>query len=53
MADVLDKIEVSSRTVSCDGGGVLGHPVIYLEIAPTKETVTCPYCSRVFSFKKA
>ena len=38
--------------VSCNGnGGVLGHPQIWLtaEIQPNgSESVTCPYCSRIF-----
>ncbi|MCD6035731.1 MAG: hypothetical protein K0R63_1472 [Rickettsiales bacterium] len=34
--------------VHCGGaGGSLGHPVVYLELAPKGE-VTCPYCSRKF-----
>ena len=38
--------------VSCDGnGGVLGHPQIWLttKVQPNgSESVTCPYCSRIF-----
>lgn len=46
--------EVKSRSVSCDGGkGALGHPKVYLQIAPDKTEVTCPYCSKVFIYKAA
>ena len=39
---------VSSSSVVCDGGGgVLGHPKIYLEMGKEKKIV-CPYCSKLF-----
>ncbi len=40
-------IEVTSRDVSCDGGGALGHPLVYLTIGP-KGWVECGYCDRRF-----
>lgn len=41
-------IQVTSRTVGCDGGGgALGHPLVYLHIEPSG-AVVCPYCSRRF-----
>jgi uncharacterized Zn-finger protein len=42
-----ETITVQSRVVPCDnGGGVLGHPRIYLRIQDRQ--VTCPYCSRTY-----
>ena len=39
---------VSSKKVSCDGGGgVLGHPKVYLEMGD-EDQITCPYCSKLF-----
>ena len=39
---------VSSKKVSCDGGGgALGHPKVYLEMGDENE-ITCPYCSKLF-----
>jgi len=39
---------VSSSNVACDGGGgVLGHPKIYLDMGKEKKIV-CPYCSKLF-----
>ena len=39
---------VKSKKVSCDGGGgVLGHPKVYLEMGDENEIV-CPYCSKLF-----
>ena len=40
-------IEVTQRTVACDGGGgPLGHPRVFLYIET--ERVLCPYCSRLY-----
>lgn len=36
---------VTSVNVSCDGGGPLGHPKVYLNMGKDGEIV-CPYCSR-------
>ena len=39
---------VKSKKVSCDGGGgVLGHPKVYLEMGDQNEII-CPYCSKLF-----
>ena len=40
-----EKIQVKTATVGCDGGGPLGHPLVYLKIGDTGDIV-CPYCSR-------
>jgi len=44
-------IESDSKTVGCDGGGTLGHPLVYLEMGEKSEIV-CPYCSRHFILKE-
>ena len=39
---------VHSKKVSCDGGGgVLGHPKIYLDMGKENQII-CPYCSKIF-----
>ena len=39
---------LKSKKVSCDGGGgVLGHPKVYLEMGD-KDEIVCPYCSKLF-----
>jgi uncharacterized Zn-finger protein len=44
-------IEVETTSVSCDGGGgVLGHPKVYLSLA-NDGRVECPYCDRMFVLK--
>lgn len=44
-------IEVDSLNVACDGGGgVLGHPLVWLSLAPAGEAI-CPYCSRRFVYR--
>ena len=43
---------VSSKKVSCDGGGVeKGHPKVYLNMGE-KDFVVCNYCGKVFKIKK-
>lgn len=45
-----ETINVESRTVACDGGnGALGHPRVFLYIE--RESVLCPYCSRLYVLK--
>ena len=44
-------IKVESKRVGCDGGGVLGHPLVYLEMGQQSE-IACPYCSRKYQLKK-
>jgi uncharacterized Zn-finger protein len=42
-----ETIQVTDRTVACDGGGgALGHPRVFLYIEG--ERVMCPYCSRLY-----
>jgi uncharacterized Zn-finger protein len=40
-------IPVDTTRVRCDGGGALGHPVVYLEMGD-EGFVECPYCDRRF-----
>ena len=43
-----ETVETDETTVACSGsGGALGHPRVYLNLAPTGR-VECPYCSRTF-----
>lgn len=53
MPDVIEEIEgiyLDSKTAVCDGGGgVLGHPRVFLAIDRSGE-VECPYCSRRFIY---
>tara|TARA_B100001057_G_C22177840_1_gene692080 strand:+ start:377 stop:553 length:177 start_codon:yes stop_codon:yes gene_type:complete len=47
-SQITDVEFVSSKKVSCDGGGgVLGHPKVYLEMGDENQ-ITCPYCSKLF-----
>ena len=43
-----ETIEIDEMMAACDGGGgPLGHPKVYLSLAPAG-SVECPYCSRLF-----
>ena len=45
---LMEPIEVKDSVIRCDGGGgVLGHPAIYLNLGK-EEKVICPYCSKCF-----
>ncbi len=49
--DAPETFEVTTRSVSCDGGGgALGHPKVYLQIGD-EGFVDCPYCDRRFVLK--
>jgi len=50
MSDI-ETIEVESKRVGCDGGGTLGHPLVYLEMGDKTEVV-CPYCSRTYRLRE-
>lgn len=49
--DAPETVESDSSEVSCDGGGALGHPRVYLNMGEAKE-VECPYCDRKFVLRK-
>ena len=43
-----ETIEIDETVAACNGGGgALGHPRVYLNLAPAG-WVECPYCSRRF-----
>ena len=42
-----ETIEIDEMVAACDGDGALGHPRVYLNLAPSGQ-VECPYCSRSF-----
>lgn len=50
MASLPETIPVTERLVSCDGGGALGHPRVYLTLPAATNAVVCPYCDRHFVF---
>ena len=43
-------VEVADAIVSCNGGGALGHPRVFLNLE-TDGAVDCPYCDRRFVLK--
>ncbi len=48
----VETIYVEESTVDCDGGGgPLGHPKVYLNLAAKGET-DCPYCGRRYILKE-
>ena len=48
--DAPEVIEVDHETVSCDGGGALGHPRVWLNMEG-RDAIDCPYCDRRFVLK--
>ena len=43
-----ETIEIDEMVAACNGGGgALGHPRVFLNLAPSGRA-ECPYCSRVF-----
>ncbi|MEQ7156686.1 zinc-finger domain-containing protein [Brevundimonas aurifodinae] len=42
-----EEIVVATKRVACDGGGVLGHPLVYLDMGG-EDFVECGYCDRRF-----
>lgn len=43
--DAPETVAVDEDRVVCDGGGVLGHPRVFLHMGPDG-VVICPYCGR-------
>lgn len=53
MTEPVETIEVESPTLHCDGnGGALGHPRVFLRIAPAVGEIDCPYCGRRYVLKE-
>lgn len=48
-----ETVQATAYEVACNGGGgALGHPKVYLHIDPDAgDSITCPYCSRVFVYR--
>ena len=46
-----EEIVVTSKRVACDGGGVLGHPLVYMDMGED-DHVECGYCDRRFVLGK-
>ncbi len=49
--DAPEVIEVETEVVDCDGGGALGHPRVWLNMAGAG-AIDCPYCDRRFVLKQ-
>jgi uncharacterized Zn-finger protein len=48
-----ETIPVTTRKVSCDGGGgALGHPKVWYDMGD-EDKVECKYCDRVFIYRPA
>jgi len=46
-----ETVEVDDEVVSCDGGGALGHPRVWLNMEG-KGQIDCPYCDRRFVLRQ-
>jgi uncharacterized Zn-finger protein len=43
-----ETVEIDQMVTACSGsGGALGHPRVFLNLAPSGRA-ECPYCSRAF-----
>lgn len=45
-------VTVSTRRVKCNGGGALGHPVVYYDMGE-ESFAECGYCDRRFVLAEA
>ena len=51
-AEPVETVTVDEATIACDGGGgPLGHPRVFLNLAAEGE-IDCPYCGRRYSLKE-
>ena len=52
---MFETIEITTAEIACDGGGgALGHPKVYLHTDNDHgNSVTCPYCSRIYVLRTA
>ena len=46
------QVDDNTESVSCDGGGTLGHTLVYLTF-DEGDVVDCYYCSRQFAKARA
>ena len=46
-----ETVIVEKERVSCDGGGALGHPIVWYQIPRDTGRVECGYCDKVFVLK--
>ncbi|MCY4420787.1 MAG: zinc-finger domain-containing protein [Gammaproteobacteria bacterium] len=46
------QVDADTTEVACDGGGVSGHPLVYLPFGK-KNRVICYYCGRRFQKRPA
>ena len=44
-------VKADDEVVSCDGGGALGHPRVWLNMEG-KGQIDCPYCDRRFVLRQ-
>ncbi|MBU1271999.1 MAG: zinc-finger domain-containing protein [Alphaproteobacteria bacterium] len=42
-----EEVVVSTKRVACDGGGALGHPLVYMDMGED-DFIECGYCDRRF-----
>jgi uncharacterized Zn-finger protein len=51
MMSPFETIEIDEMVAACNGGGgPLGHPRVYLNLAPAGR-IECPYCSREYVYR--
>ena len=51
-AEPVETVTVDEATIACDGGGgALGHPKVFLNLAAGGE-MDCPYCGRHYILKE-
>ena len=41
------QVDPDEKEVACDGGGAMGHPLVYLPFGK-KDSIVCYYCGRRF-----
>jgi uncharacterized Zn-finger protein len=46
-ATTVTKIKPTDKEVACDGGGVSGHPLVYLPFGKNTQ-IECYYCGKRF-----
>jgi len=49
-ANLVVQIKSDVKEVACDGGGVMGHPLVYLAIG-NDQRIVCYYCGKRFEKK--